>query len=208
MASVFLAAELTGRQKRGGPALFFTAAVMAGFNPQVILDISFQLSFLSMYGLIYVYPFLGEAVKNAASKMPGTAGRPAMLYIFDNLAISLSAIAAIWPLLVLYFGALSTAGPLATVLAAPMLPLIIVLSLAMAVTGLVLLGPALVIGAILWLLTSYLLVIAGVFARLPQFSPGSPGAPVILGYYAALVIIIWGLGRVKYNKFVAGLSAP
>ncbi len=58
MASLFLAAELLGRQRSAFTALAFAAAVMIGISPQILWDASFQLSFLAMSGLIFIFPLL------------------------------------------------------------------------------------------------------------------------------------------------------
>ncbi|MFC1874887.1 ComEC/Rec2 family competence protein [Chloroflexota bacterium] len=56
MASVFLSAELLGRQRSSITALTFAAAIMVGINPQVLFTASFQMSFLAMTGLIFIFP--------------------------------------------------------------------------------------------------------------------------------------------------------
>jgi predicted membrane metal-binding protein len=39
-------------------ALIFSAAVMLAFNPRLLKsDIGFQLSFMAILGIIYIYPF-------------------------------------------------------------------------------------------------------------------------------------------------------
>ena len=52
MASIFLSAELLGRQRNAITALTFAAAVMTACDPQVILTASFQMSFSAMCGLV------------------------------------------------------------------------------------------------------------------------------------------------------------
>jgi competence protein ComEC len=199
MASVFLLAEMSGRQKNGGPALLLTAAVMAWANPGVLWDASFQLSFLAMCGLIYIYPRLKQPAARLADKMAFWKG--GWGYAVDSLAVSLSASLAVWPALAWHFGVVALAGPLATLLAAPLLPFIILAALAAAVAGLVwgALGQA--IGLLLWLLTSCLWLIAVVFARLPSLETSLHPA-ALWGYYALLAIMLWWLARRKRRSLV------
>ena len=56
MASLFLVAELLGRQRSAIVALTLAAAVMVGVSPYILGDASFQLSFLAMAGLIFLSP--------------------------------------------------------------------------------------------------------------------------------------------------------
>ena len=60
MGSVFLAAELLGRQRNGLAALVLAAALMTAVEPRVLWDTSFQLSFLSMLGLVLIAPYFIE----------------------------------------------------------------------------------------------------------------------------------------------------
>jgi competence protein ComEC len=205
MSSVFLLAELAGRQKSGGPALFLAAAVMAGANPGVLWDVSFQLSFLAMCGLVYVYPPLGEYGKDLTSRLPEKLKSP-LASITDSLAVSLAATAAVWPALAVYFGSVALAGPVATVLAAPALPPVIVLSLFTALTGLVSPTAALIPGALAWLLISYIMLVAGAFAHFPVVGASNLNAAVAAGYYALLAAFLWWLNRIKRRRFAAGLA--
>jgi len=58
MASIFLTAELLGRQRSAFTALAFAAAVMVVMNPQILFMASFQMSFLAMAGIIAIFPRL------------------------------------------------------------------------------------------------------------------------------------------------------
>jgi len=207
MASVFLLAELAGRQKSGGPALFIAAAVMAWANPRVLWDVSFQLSFLAMCGLIYVYPVLGEYGKSLTSRLPDRI-QPSVASVVDSLAVSLAATVAVWPALAVYFGGVALAGPVATILAAPALPPVIVLSLLTAVTGLVSPPVALMPGALTWLLIAYIMLVAGAFAHVPVVGMASPGAGLVAGYYLVLGALLWWLNRLKRRRFARELARP
>ena len=85
MASLFLIAELLGGQRNAGPALCLAAAVMIAFNPLVLWDVSFQLSVLSMAGIIFVYPLLLGAVERRTAR-PGEEGnRPRLHFVLEQL---------------------------------------------------------------------------------------------------------------------------
>ncbi len=197
MASVFLLAELSGRQKSGGPALMLTAAVMAAANPNVLWDASFQLSFLAMCGLIYIYPWLRQPAQSLAERM--AFGKAGWGYALDSLAISLAATLAVWPALACHFGVVALAGPVATLLATPALPFIILLSLATALAGLVWSAAGQAIGLVAWLFTSYLLLVARVFSRLPALNMNLPTV-ALWAYYALLALMVWWLTRLRRRR--------
>jgi competence protein ComEC len=127
MASLFLAAELLGRQRTAITSLAFAAAIMVGINPTILWDASFQLSFLAMAGLIFLAPPLMNLGRRAVSRTIGEEGIGASLanIATDSLGVTLAATIAVWPLIAHYFGIVSLAGPLATLLALPAMPPVI-----------------------------------------------------------------------------------
>jgi competence protein ComEC len=95
-------------------------------------------------------------------------------------------------LIAYYFGIVSLVGPLATFLALPALPAIIVLGMAAGLVGLFFIPLAQGIGWIAWLFNSYMLFIVGGFAALPFSSAevGSVSPTLIVVYYVVLIIIV------------------
>ena len=79
MASIFLVAEALGRQRSGAVGLFFTAAIMVGISPYVLGDASFQLSFMAMAGLIFIYPVWVESLSAQSWAKKGRSSPSLML---------------------------------------------------------------------------------------------------------------------------------
>jgi len=195
MASLFLTAELLGRQRSAITALAFAAAVMVGISPQILWTASFQMSFLAMAGLIFIFPplqALGRKAVNATLGEDGPAVSVANI-ITDSFSVTLGAIIAVWPLIAYYFGIISFAGPLATFLALPALPGIIIAGALAGVLGFIALPAAQAIGWLAWLFLSYLLLVVNGFAALPvsYIEVGSVGATLMWVYYPALAIALW-----------------
>lgn len=195
MASLFLTAELLGRQRSAFTALAFAAAVMIGISPQILWDASFQLSFLAMSGLIFIFPLLqtsGRRVVNATIGEDGPAAATANI-ITDSFSVTLGAIIAIWPLIAYYFGIISFVAPLATFLALPALPGIIITGALGGILGLIALPIAQVVGWLAWLFLSYLLLVVTGLAALPLSSLGvtSVEGNLIWIYYPVLALILW-----------------
>ena len=195
MASLFLTAELLGRQRSAITALTFAAAIMVGISPQILWTASFQLSFLAMAGLIFIAPPLQALGKKVVSKTLGEGGAVVSIanITTDSLGVTLGAVIAIWPVVAYYFGIVSFVGPLATFLALPALPGIIISGALAGVLGLVALPLAYPIGWLVWLFLSYLLLVVNVFAALSISSTeiGSVDTTLIAGYYLLLAIAIW-----------------
>ena len=193
MVSLFLAAELLGRQRSAITALAFAAAVMVGINPQILWDASFQMSFAAMAGLIFIYPLMQSLFRNVVRVTLGEEGTIASIahLITDSLSVSLGAVIAVWPLVAYYFDVISPVAPLATFFALPALSGIIVAGALAGVLGLVLLPVAQVIGWLVWLFTSYMLLVVDIFSAVPFIEGGSVNANLILVYYLVLTLVIW-----------------
>lgn len=201
MASLFLAAELLGRQRTAITSLAFAAAIMVGISPQILWDASFQLSFLSMAGLIFLAPPLMNLGRRAVNRAIGEEGIGVSLasIVTDSLGVTLAATIAVWPLIAHYFGIVSLSSPLANLLALPAMPGIIVTGALAGLIGLFALPVAQVIGWLAWLFTSYMLLVVTGFASLPLSSIkiSSLGTPAIVVYYSALALALWLVSQRK-----------
>lgn len=184
MGSIFLMAEGLGRQRSALVALAFAAALMAGLRPSLLGEVSFQLSFLAMAGLVVLAPPFQALGRRTA--LPG--------FLVDGVAYSLGAILATWPLVAHYFGVVSLVGLPATLLALPSLAGIIGFSALVAGLGLIFAPLGHTLGWAAWLFISYLLVVVELFYRLPlayfrvEFTPA-----LVWAYYLGLGLLLSGV---------------
>ncbi|MCL0046433.1 DNA internalization-related competence protein ComEC/Rec2, partial [Dehalococcoidales bacterium] len=195
MASLFLIATLFGRQHSAFTALAFAAAIMVGINPQILWTASFQMSFLAMAGLIFFTPVFQAIGRKAVKAKLGENGVVVSIanFITDSFSVTLAAIMGVWPLIAYYFGIVSFVGPLATFLALPALPAIIIIGALAGGLGLIALPIAQAIAWLAWLLLSYILLVVNGFATIPlSFTEvGSVDTTLIWVYYLALATAIW-----------------
>jgi len=207
MASLFLTAELLGRQRSAFTALAFAAAVMIGIDPQILWTASFQLSFLAMAGLIFLFPPFRAIGRKAVRATLGEDGAAISIanIVTDSFSVTLGAIIAVWPVVAYYFGIISFVGLPATFLALPALPGIIIAGALAGGLGLIALPVAQVIGWLAWLFLSYMLLVVNGFAALPvAFIPvGSVDTKLIGIYYLVLAAAIWlGSNRQKLTNLM------
>ncbi|HTY81616.1 MAG TPA: DNA internalization-related competence protein ComEC/Rec2 [Dehalococcoidales bacterium] len=210
MASIFLMGEGLGRQRSGMIALLLAAAVMAGANPYVLGDASFQLSFLAMAGLCFIYPIIQENAKKLTDRMGENgfwAGLTNML--LEAFGVTFAAVIAVWPVIAYYFGYVSLVGPIATFLLSPALAIIIVLGSATGLVGLLWAGGAQAIGWLAWLFLSYMIAVVNIAAR-----PGAAAVSVhhmqpwfITVYYIVLIALVWLYARWRRSKNIAAGTA-
>jgi len=194
MASLFLTAELLGRQRSAFTALAFAAAIMVGLSPHILWDASFQLSFLAMTGLIFLAPPLmalgrrGVKATLGESRAAGTAS-----IITDSFAITASAVIAVWPLIAHYFGIVSLVSLPATLFSLPALPAVIVTGVLAGGLGMIALPVGQVVAWLAWLFLSYMLVVVNIFAALPlAYIEVGAVTPYLIGaYYLGLALAIY-----------------
>ena len=109
MGFLALLALNIGRLNRITNALFLTAAVLLFFNPKLLRDdVGFQLSFLAVLGIVYVYPLFNALFDKI--KIPSVKG------VRDVLTITLSAQVFTLPIIAYNFSIVSIVAPLSNVL--------------------------------------------------------------------------------------------
>jgi competence protein ComEC len=94
MLSVFIIAKLLKRNSNSYNTLAFTAFCLLLFDPFLLFDVGFQLSFFAVFGLIYYYPKIYKRIY-IENKL--------LSKIWSAVAIGLSAQLATLPLSVYYF---------------------------------------------------------------------------------------------------------
>ncbi|MFH1375842.1 MAG: ComEC/Rec2 family competence protein [Patescibacteria group bacterium] len=174
-----------GRQYHAPLALILTAFFMIFWNPKILLhDVSFQLSFAAVAGLMFVAPLF----EKWAEKIPNKFA------IRESLLMTMSAQVTAVPLIVFYFDRLSLISPIANVLVAPAISLAMLLGAIAVLAGWIFLPAGILIGFAAYGLLSYILWIAKTFAALPLASMevGFFGVAFVVVYYLALLtFLLW-----------------
>ncbi|MDO8578731.1 MAG: DNA internalization-related competence protein ComEC/Rec2 [Dehalococcoidales bacterium] len=188
MASIFLVAELLGRQRSAVGSLILAATLMVIFTPQLVHDASFQLTVMSMVGLVLVAPPLQSLSKRLIEATLPDKFADFFVPVADSLVVSLGSIIAIWPLIAFYFGIVSWIGPIATLLTVAAMPAIIVAGSACGVLGIFVLPLSQFTAWFVWLFLSYVLLIV----RIADYVPFTQVHPFpyqwIFAYYSVLAL--------------------
>ena len=129
MGSVFLVALGLGRPRESlAPALAFSAILMTALDPKLISQISFQLSFAAMAGIVLALPWqeaVSQGIADRFERYSWTLG-PALGVVAGWLSaaaiVSMAATLATFPLVALNFQQIPLLGIPATILATPLLP--------------------------------------------------------------------------------------
>ena len=198
MGGLFVLATLVGRPSSAPTAIALASALMTAWNPLVVQDVSFQLSFAAILGLVYLTPVfqaLGADLLRRWGIETGEGGVPA--FVLENTAVTTGAVAATLPLIALNFGRVSAVAPLSNLLLVPAFPLILGASALTAAAGAIWepLGQA--TGWLAWVVLTYMIELARFFADLPlaSFEVAGFGAGHAAALYLALAAIAWWLAQ-------------
>ena len=125
MALSFLLVLLLDRPKNLYDALFLAAFLILVAAPAALFDVSFQLSFLAVFAMLYLVPRFLEIIapiKKWADEQ-SWAQRKITAYVGASLLTSAAAILGTGPLVGLYFNRISVVGFLANLLLVPLMGL-------------------------------------------------------------------------------------
>ena len=198
MGSLFVGATLVGRPASAFPSIVLAAALMAGWDPLVVHDVSFQLSFAAIIGLVYLTPLLqtrGAELLRRGGVETGEGGFAA--FVLESTTMTAGAVAATLPLIALNFGRVSLVAPLSNLLLVPAFPAILGSSALSAVAGVIWTPLGQATGWFAWVMLTYMVELARFFADLPLASieVSGFGAGHAAASYLALVAFAWWLGR-------------
>ncbi len=115
MLSVFCAAEIVGKKSFSIHALFISAFFILLINPFSLFDIGFQLSFVSVFAILYLLPKVSGIV---------TIKNKYLDKVWQMLALSLVAQLATFPICLYYFGTFPTYFFIGNLLIVPLVTLI------------------------------------------------------------------------------------
>ncbi len=195
MGIVLITAGISGRRTNGVTSLLLAAAIMAGWQPSVVRDVSFQLSFSATAGILYLSASLRRWVVDALGWTLGRAELPRWVnpLFAEPASVTIAAMLATTPPLALKFGRVSLVSLPANLLIVPAFPFILLTSLVAAVGGAIP-HAHLIAGAPAYALLTYWLRVAAWFASLPGAATTLDGytTPHAIATYAAVTALaVW-----------------
>lgn len=194
MAGFAYTGKLLGREGTGWWILFITAGIMLLYQPNWLLNISFQLSFLATFGVIVVAPIFSKAINKAP------------LILREDLAVTLAAQLMVVPVLAYNFNQISLAGLFANIFVLWTVPVVMISGFASLVIGLINTFLGQIVGLVPGILLTYFIYIVELFSKMPGaiVSISQTGLVMWIGYYLILGAIVWKLkmdvGNSKIEK--------
>lgn len=180
MGGVLLLSKRIGKQSDSLGAILLVSTIMVALNPYILLyDIGFQLSFMAMFGIIFLAPVLESIFKFLT---PGSN---------QILSATLAAQIMTLPLLLYYFGRISIISPIANMLVLPLIPTLMFFGFVATLVGFLSLWLANYIALIAWFILEYIINITEFLGSLKYSSVNySLASPLIVfGFYLIIIEI-------------------
>lgn len=181
MAVIMLLGQMTGRTYYAGRALFITALLMIVYDIRVLTDISFQLSFLATFGVLFITPKVIRYIMYIPSKFK----------LRETIGTTLAATIAVLPLLLYSTGILSLVSLPANVLILPLIPITMLASFITGMLGFISPILAMPFAYVSHLLLLYILSIINFFATLPFASVTIKSFPLFITLALYILIGYW-----------------
>ena len=169
-------------------SLALIGVLMLLFNPKfLIFDIGFQLSFLAVLGICLFYKLFNKWFR----KIPDYRFLPLKSY----LSITLSAQVLVLPLILYYFGNLSLIAPVSNVLILLVMPIVMLLGFAFIFTSFINFWLAQIFFWPVWLLITYIILIAKILSSIPYLSFVIIGFPLVGVLVIYILLFLFHLNR-------------
>ncbi len=204
MGSLVVIALQLGRQSWAFNALAVAAFVMTLFNPWVLWDVGFQLSFLATLGLLIYAPRLQNRIEGwLKTRVSDSRARQIVEFLKDAFIVTAAAFFVTAPLIIVYFHRVSIVGFLTNFLILPVQPFIMIFG--GAATLLQMLANALrdvlfldvIIGALAqvmgwgaYVCLQYSILVVQATAAIPfgSFEVSRIDAPLVIVFYALIFV--------------------
>ncbi len=189
MGSLAFWAMYLGREADGLIALLTAGGAMLLWQPRLLFDLGFQLSFAATLGII----LLGGRFKRVYKRLPRDVG--------SSLAETTAVQVMVAPILVANFGRISIVSLLVNGMLLWMIPTLMYLGLAFLVLGMMNLTLSKIFGLFLWPILHFFVAVVEAFSRLPWAEARIEwfGFEAGLVYYILLFGLILRLNKKRKN---------
>ena len=197
MLAFLLAAPVCRRDSDGPTALLAALFLILLANPFAAASISLQLSFTAMAGILFLTPRLYRLL------MHGRKGNRVTRFLAAGFSATMGALVFTVPLSGWYFGTLTLISPLSNLLCLWAASGVFVLELVTVLLGFFCLPPAKLLAVVPALLTRYILLMAGLLAKIPYHAAyfANPYLKYWLAYAYILFLTAWLRRKAPRRKY-------
>jgi len=181
MATIMLLGRITGRNYIAGRALIIAGLLMIAYDPRILVDMSFQLSFIATGGVLYLTP----KVINWFKFLPMRFG------IREMFACTIAATISVLPILLYLTGVLSLVSIPANILILLFIPIAMLFIFATGIFGFISPIISIPFGYISYLILLYILSVIHFLGSLSFASITIQSFPLVITILIYSVILWW-----------------
>ena len=190
MASIMLLGRMTDRKYVAGRALVVAGLVMVAYDARVLVDMSFQLSFIATGGVLFVTP----KVINWFRFLPLRYG------VREMVASTVAATISVLPILLYLTGVLSFVSLPANFLILLIIPMGMLFIFITGIIGFILPAVAIIFGYITYLILLYMLSVIHFFGSLPFASLSIQRFPLVITILLYIFLVWWVFKKDMYER--------
>jgi competence protein ComEC len=187
MATIMLLGRMTGRKYLAGRALIIAALLMIAYDPRVLADMSFQLSFIATGGVLYLTPKILHWFKIL----------PLRFGFREMVASTVAATISVMPILLYLTGVLSLVSLPANFLILLFIPTAMLFIFMTGIAGFISPILSIMIGYITYLILLYILSIIHFFGSLSFASVSIQTFPLLLTIIIYMFLLWWVFKVIK-----------
>ena len=181
MATIMLLGRMTGRKYLAGRALVIAALLMIAYDPRVVVDMSFQLSFIATGGVLFLTPKVFSWFKFL----------PIRFGFREMVATTVAATISVLPILLHLTGVLSLVSLPANILILLFIPIAMMFVFLTGVSGFVVPLLSVIFGYIAYLILLYILSVIHFFGTLSFASVTIQYFPLSLTVIIYIFLLWW-----------------
>lgn len=181
MASIMLLGNITGRKYIAGRALFIAGILMIVYDPRVITDLSFQLSFIATFGVLFITPKIFNWFKFITIRFG----------LREMVASTFAATIAVTPIIIQSTGFLSLVSIPVNLLILSFIPVAMLTSFVSIVFGFVSYNISLFFGYFADLILSYILSVINYIGSFSFASVTIQEFPLIVTIIIYILLVWW-----------------
>ena len=168
-------------------SICITIIIILAFNPLIICDVGFILSFGGTIGIVL---FQSEISKLLKEKFKNLASYNLISSLIDSASVTISAQIILFPFMWFYFNQISFVSILTNILVAPFIGFISILGPILYVIGLLFFPLANILSYSIYILISLVIIIANICSKVPygNINVITPSVEIILIYYLFLIL--------------------
>lgn len=183
-----------GRQTNALNSTLAAALLMTLWNPHLLWDLGFQLSFAATLGLVLFTDPLQRRFEGLLDRLlPPAWGRPVSAFLNEALVVTTAAQITTLPIILYNFRQLSLVTLVTNLLILPVQPAVMLWGGLATIAGLIWLPLGRVLGWVAWLFLAYTIEMVKLTAAVPyaSVSLGRVSAVPVWAYYALLLTGVW-----------------